>query len=696
MAENHQGNQPSPASLRPSPLPLEVKLAGNPGLPKFGVEVMRSQAPKSLLCADPKITRAMIALMDMQAVLGGAASHWGGPAAFAEIMSALHALVFERAHSAGKQWHELFHLVNDGGHCENGIYALKANYEMAGLNINKLKMFRSIESVLTGHGEAHLFPEGVFLSNGPLGSALPQAQGLAAGDALAGRLSRVTVTTMTDGACMEGEAKEAFAAIPGWATRGKLSPFVLIISDNNTKLSGRIDDSAFSMRPTFESLAPLGWKYIYLEDGHNLKKCVEVIEAAINVTLANPKQPVVIHARTIKGFGVKSTESASSGGHGFPLKKPSDLDAFLNEVMAGASLPAELEKWKQELKSASNATSTTPTSPGVPEEKIQVGVSRALIEKRKSGVPIISVTSDLPGSTGLGDFQKAFPQDTLDVGVAESNMVSVAAGLSKLGFVPIVDTFAQFGVTKGNLPLFMANLSEAPVIAVFSHTGFQDAADGASHQALSYVAQVSSLAHTELYALTSSDEAHSLLSQAVERFVSQRKRNEIPTQTIFFLGRENFPRHFTDKPDQHYHLGRAQVVRDQILEKAITIVAAGSMLGAALKASELLSQKGIGSIVINPSILNKPDVSTIKAALAKTDYRMVTVEDHYLTGGMSSLLCHALVLEGLSKPIKVKALGVGDGFGRSAYQAEDLYRAHGLDAASIVSACEALVASSPS
>src|SRR6185312_8682815 len=126
----------------------------------------------------------------------------------------------------------------------------------------------------------HLFPEGVLLSNGPLGSAFPQAQGLAMADALAAK-KRVTITAITDGGCMEGEAREAMAAIPGLAANGKMGPFVLIISDNNTKLTGRIDKDCFSMAPTFAALEALGWDVVNLPEGHDLQKCVSTIETAI-------------------------------------------------------------------------------------------------------------------------------------------------------------------------------------------------------------------------------------------------------------------------------------------------------------------------------------------------------------------------------------------------------------------------------
>ena len=72
---------------------------------------------------------------------------------------------------------------------------------------------------------------------------------------------RVTLCVVSDGASMEGDAQEAFAAVPGLAAKGRVNPFVLLLSDNDTKLSGRITKDSFSMQPTFESLATLGWKW---------------------------------------------------------------------------------------------------------------------------------------------------------------------------------------------------------------------------------------------------------------------------------------------------------------------------------------------------------------------------------------------------------------------------------------------------
>jgi len=675
------------------PIPTKNPLAGNPIHElQFKIEIQNRSGSK-ISVADPRATRAMIALMDMNAVLGGAASHYGGPAAMAEMKSALYGYIFDEVKSIGKQWFDFCHVVNDAGHCENGLYALKANYQMAGLNLKSLRLFRSIEGGLTGHGEAHLFPEGVFLSNGPLGSAFPQAQGLALGEKISGK-NRITYTIISDGACMEGEAKEAFTAIPGLAAKGMLAPFVLLISDNNTKLTGRIDQDAFSMAPTFASLKALGWNVIELENGHDLQKFYNTIAQATDLAIKNPQVPVAIHAKTIKGVGTKKTAESASGGHGFPLKSPTELAAFLTEIYGGEKFPQEFSIWIEELLQLEKVIEQKAIKDtGV---KIQNGVSAAMIRARKEGLPIISVTSDLPGSTGVAGFRKEFPRDSFDVGVAESNMVSTAAGLSKLGFIPVVDTFAQFGVTKGALPLTMASLSLAPIIAVFSHTGFQDAADGASHQALSYLAMIGSIPHVKAIALTCSEEAEELVYQALLDFSDKMRKGQVSDSYVFFLGRENFPKSFSigiDAPLKSYKLGDAQVVLDTTSgsSKSVCLAAPGSMVGEALKAAAVLKEKGIGAVVINPSILNKIDFSIFSEALKKCDNNLVTVEDHQLQFGYGQFLTHQLVLHGI-RP-KLSSLGVHAEFGQSAYNAIELYSKHKLDSKAIVEAALSLVVS---
>lgn len=664
-------------------LNLKTRLAPTPkNPPRHSIDVKSINGGNDQL-ADPRAVRALLLLMNQHAVIGGAACHWGGPAAFAEIMSSLHAIMFRQG-QGNFEWHEHFNFVNDAGHCENGIYALRSLYGFDGLNNEALSKFRSIESKLTGHGEGHLNPEGVLISNGPLGSGLPQAQGLALADKTLGR-QRTTVCTISDGAAMEGEAKEAFAAIPGLAAKGKLAPFVMIISDNNTKLSGRIDKDSFSMEPTFKSLAALGWDLRVIDNGHDLQTVHTNIEKAIVDSNNNPKQPVALLFKTIKGKGVKATEESSSGGHGYPLKAYDDkLLPFLEEVYVGSELPSEFRTWAREILDSTPAPATKSNSSTVPTEKVQAGFAKAAIEAGKQGLPVFSLSADLQGSTGIAPFHKEFPDQSIDLGVAESNMVSTAVGMAKAGMIPMVDTFAQFGITKGNLPLIMAGLSQAPVIGLFSHAGFQDAADGASHQATSYLAATASIPHVTAVVCSCSQEAEAYLLQAIQRIARAREQGESADSVVFFYGRENHPIFYG--PDVKYKWGKIQILADGT---DVVLLACGPMVPKALDAREQLAKEGISAAVVNSPFANHPDVEGILPLLEKCGNRLITVEDHQEIGGMGQMWIAALAKEGIHPSSTV--MGIRGEFGQSAYTADELYARYGLDANGISSAALELV-----
>ena len=637
--------------------------------------------------------------MDCAAVIGGAASHWGGPAAFAELVSAVHAVTLEFAKAQGKKWTEQFHIVNDAGHCENGLYALKANYGWAGLKFSDLLGFRSLTSGLTGHGELHLNPELVTLSNGPLGSTLGQSQGLSLADRKLGN-SRTTVSLVSDGAMMEGEVKEVLSSIPGFFARNLMNPFVLVISDNNTKLSGRIDTDSFSMRPSFEALKTLGWTVIELPMGNDLKSCVDSFEMALQVSQLERGKPVALWAKTVKGFGVQSTSQSSSGGHGFPVKSGQELQSFLNEIFHQRAWPSEIqalykqllefeEKIKSEASHRKDLEKKSATPSFGPEDKIQKGVSAALIRAKKKGLPLVSITSDLPGSTGVAGFRKEFPDDSYDVGVAESNMISAAAGFSRSGFIPVVDTFAQFGVTKGALPIVMASLSQAPLIGVFSHTGFQDAADGASHQALNYLSQIGGIPHVHAVSLSSAFEAEELIGQALEDFHKVRQSGGIPDSYFFFLGRENFPLRFEGQ--DNLSLIHPCFLGASKSESKVDLVMAthGSLVLEAVAASHVLAQSGVKALVVGFSSLNRFSVDKLLPALSQAQGRLVVGEDHQHLFGFGEHLIAELSKKRLT--LKIEHLAVAGEFGQSAYSSQDLYSKHHLNRAAWVRAGQKLL-----
>ncbi len=673
------------------PLKIKPRLAPTPGHPpKFSVTVKNAKG-EDVVLGDPCATRALVALMDVHAVNGGAACHWGGPAAFAEIMAAIHGIMFA---TKGRPWFEAFNFVNDAGHTENGIYALRANYGFDGMTFEDLKGFRGIKSKLTGHGESHLNPEGVLLSNGPLSSALPQSQGLAAADKIL-KNDRVTICTVSDGASMEGEAKEAFAAIPGLAARDKLNPFVMVISDNDTKLSGRITKDAFSMAPTFGSLKDLGWNVIEVPKGNDIGPVYLAVESGIEQARKNPKSPVCLWVKTVKGYGVRSTVESSSGGHGFPLTSGEKIIDFVNEIYWGGRLPDELAQWAKNLradweqkdaaKKAKAAASPAPApAPAVKSDKVQSGLAKGAVRAALDGLPVFSISADVEGSTGISHFQKTFPDRFIEVGVAEANMISMGAGLSKSGLIPIVDTFGQFGITKGNLPLTMASLSQAPVIAIFSHVGFQDAADGASHEATTYFAATSPIPHTVVISCSCADQAEAFMHEAISRVAKAREQGEDGESVIFFVGRENYPVHFLE--NAKYPWGKAET---HATGKDVVIIGCGPMTSKAIEAGKKLESQGIHATVLENPFINRVDLETIGPAVTQCGGRVVTIEDHQAVCGMGAQVSHALATAGIRH--QMKSLAINGEFGRSAYKAEDLYNHYGLTSDKIVEAARELI-----
>jgi transketolase len=689
MAEDKSVVKPVEAPAL-TPLKLKTNLAGAPaGGPKYPVTVKNLQGEPVVL-GDPRATRALIALMNVHAVNGGAACHWGGPSAFAEIVAAIHGLVFS---VKDHPWHEAFNFVNDAGHAENGIYALRANYGFDGMTFDDLKGFRSLKSKLTGHGESHLNPEGVLFSNGPLGSALPQAQGLAIADKVR-KSDRVTICVVSDGASMEGETKEAFAAIPGLAAKERVNPFVLVISDNDAKLSGRITKDSFSMARSFAAMGVLGWNVINVADGHDLQEVYLAVEKGVQQAKANPNVPVCLLVKTVKGYGVRATAESASGGHGFPLANGEKIVEFINEIYGGAgAVPRELADWAMDLrvlweKKEAGRKAAVATAPAIKTDKVQSGLAKGAVRAAQAGYPVYSISCDVQGSTGMSLFQKSFPDRYIEVGIAESNMISVGAGFAKAGFVPVVDAFGQFGVTKGNLPLTMAALSQCPVIAVFSHVGFQDAADGASHQATTYFAATCAIPHTTVIACSCAEEAEVLMFEAIRRYAEARQSGQDGESYLFFVGRENYPVRWMENAT--YPWGKAQVLSQG---SGVAIVASGPMVGQALDAGRELAKQGIQATILSNPFINQVDLATIGPAVKACSGRLITIEDHQLVCGMGAQVSHALSQAGVAH--RVKSLGIRGEFGQSAYLAEELYRKHGLTAKAIVEAAQDLLETTP-
>ena len=172
--------------------------------------------------------------------------------------------------------------------------------------------------------------------------------------------------------------------------------------------------------------------------------------------------------------------------------------------------------------------------------------------------------------------------------------------------------------------------------------------------------------------------------QAIKKFAEARATGKDPDNYLFFVGRENYPLSWVEKPD--YQWGKAQILREG---KDVVLIGCGPLLGKAIDAGKKLAEQGINAMVINAPFINKIDLETIGSAVKTAQGRVVTIEDHQIVGGMGAQISHALSNSGI--PHRMKSLGIQGEFGQSAYLAEDLYKRHGMTSEGVIAAARELL-----
>ena len=173
--------------------------------------------------------------------------------------------------------------------------------------------------------------------------------------------------------------------------------------------------------------------------------------------------------------------------------------------------------------------------------------------------------------------------------------------------------------------------------------------------------------------------------QAIKRFEADRSGGKDGESYIFFVGRENYPLSWVANPV--YEWGRAQVLQEG---GDVVLVGSGVLLNRAIEAGKQLAEAGVKATVINNPFVNRVDLDTIGNAVQDAGGKLVTIEDHQVTGGMGAQLSHALSDTGVAH--RIKTLGIGGEFGQSAYKADHLYEKSGLSVEGVVAAAQELLA----
>ena len=272
----------------------------------------------------------------------------------------------------------------------------------------------------------------------------------------------------------------------------------------------------------------------------------------------------------------------------------------------------------------------------------------ALVELGAEHDNLIVLDADLAAATKTGVFKKAYPDRHIDCGIAECNMMGIAAGLSTTGIVPFASTFAMFAA--GRAFEQVRNSIGYPHLNVkigATHAGISVGEDGATHQCNEDIALMRTI--PGMVILNPADD--------VEAKACVKAAYEYNGPVYLRFGRLAVPV-INDRPDYKFELGKGVVLREG---KDVTIVATGLCVSSALEAAEKLAADGIDAKIINIHTIKPLDEELIVAA-AKETGKVVTVEEHSVIGGLGSAVCDALAEK---CPFPVKKIGVQDVFGES-------------------------------
>lgn len=289
----------------------------------------------------------------------------------------------------------------------------------------------------------------------------------------------------------------------------------------------------------------------------------------------------------------------------------------------------------------------------------------ALAELGKNHEDVVVLDADLAAATKTGIFKKAFPERHIDCGIAECNMMGVAAGLAAAGKVPFASSFAMFAA--GRAFEQVRNSIGYPKLNVkigATHAGISVGEDGATHQCNEDIALMRTIPGMVVINPSDDIEAKAAVQAAYEHVGPVYMR----------FGRLAVPV-INDKPDYKFELGKGVVLREG---KDVTIIATGLPVANCLEAAEKLAVDGIDAKVINIHTIKPLDEELVVAA-AKETGKVVTVEEHSVIGGLGSAVCDVLSEKA---PTKVMKIGINDTYGESG-PAVELVKKYGLDADSI-------------
>ncbi len=300
------------------------------------------------------------------------------------------------------------------------------------------------------------------------------------------------------------------------------------------------------------------------------------------------------------------------------------------------------------------------------------GFGAGLLELGRTNPNVVALTADLTGSLKMNAFEKEFPERFFQVGIAEANMMGIAAGLTIGGKIPFTGTFANFstGRVYDQIRQSIA-YSEKNVKICASHAGLTLGEDGATHQILEDIGMMKMLPNMTVICPADYNETKAATIAIAEHNGPVYLRFGRPAWPVF------------TNADEPFVIGKA---KKMITGTDVTIVATGHMVWKAIEAAEALNERGISAEVINIHTIKPLDEEAILASVKKTNC-VVTAEEHMRNGGLGDSVAQLLAR---TYPVHQEYVAVNDTFGESG-KPLDLLKKYGLDMVNIVAAAETVI-----
>ncbi len=648
-----------------------------------------------------KRAAAEMRAIDIVDIFAAGSGHPGGTLSIMDLAAALYLRVLNHDPSDPK-WPERDRVYWSAGHKAPALYVSlgKAGY----FPLEDTVLLRQLGSGFEGHPNRLKVP-GVEISSGSLGQGLGAAVGNALAAKLLGKLYRV-YCFMGDGEQQEGSIWEAAMA----GGHYQLDNLCGVIDQNGLQIDGQVKE-VMNVESLAAKYTAFGWNVVEI-DGHNMEQIVAGYEKAQTMK----GKPTVLIARTVKGKGVPFMEN-EAGWHGVAPNKEQFEKAIPN--LLSNDVPRErvdglvarasdnAKRVAKETKAAIPQFHKDRWWNALPNMKVdmdptRMGFGRGL-DSAGEDPRVVTIHADISNSIRITDFEAKHPERknrVFSVGIAEQNMMSVAAGLSAAGLIPVTGTYGVFASGRAwdqiRTTICYSNLN---VKIAGAHGGISVGPDGATHQSLEEISLMSILPNMHVYVPCDSVETekatkHALLEldgPAYLRFAREATPIVSTKDTPYVFGAANVIRYRGEKEKflDAFETCLASEYKNE--NEDASIIACGPMVPEAMRAAWMLKEEyGIEVRVVNVHTVKPLDVAALLAAA--TDTRCIVTAEEHQVGGFGNIIAGAILKHrgAHEHALQFDMVGVKDRFGLSGKPWE-LVQAFGLTAEHVADRVKKLI-----